>query len=276
MRFFTPPLFFLLIFLSAGVCTRLSAQNINWTSPETGLQVAQVKSEKSSPVGDRIVHIARVDPDYFDFKLLTVSEKGGKKRTAKQWVDEFELTAALNAGMFQMDHKTNVGYMKNYTHFNNSRFNKDNTIIAFNPKEDNLPKVQIIDRQCQDWESLAAQYNSLTQGIRMVDCNQKNKWSQQNRIWSMVIFGMDQSGHALLVFCRSPYSVHDFIDILLDLDLKLYNAMYLEGGPEASLVVSAGKTQWNLFGSYETGFFESDANTQAWPIPNIIGISKKQ
>lgn len=270
MKYAAPLLFFLFIGISVS-----HAQEIQWTTPLTGLDLAQVKADKSSPVGDRIVHIARVDPAYFEFKLLTASEQGRGKRTAKQWVDEFHLTAALNAGMFQMDHSTNVGYMKNYKHINNTRFNNDNTLIAFNPLKEDLPPLQIIDRQCQEWETLVENYASVTQGIRMVDCYQRNKWSEQPRIWSMVIFGVDHSGKGLLVFCRSPYSVHDFIDILLDLELNLYNAMYLEGGPEASLVVHAGKTRWNLFGSYETGFFESDDNNQAWPIPNIIGISER-
>lgn len=265
----------LFMLLSSCLLWGATQAQSSFTTVEPGLQLARIKATQSSPVGDRIVHIARIDPEYFDFKLLTASEKGGGKRTAQQWVDEFGLTAALNAGMFQMDHRTNVGYLKNFAHVNNSRFNKDNTLFAFNPKNKDLPAVQIIDRTCQDWENLVAQYNSVTQGIRMVDCNQKNRWSQQERIWSMVVMGMDKSGHALFIFCRSPYSVHDFINILLNADINLYNAMYLEGGPEASLVVNSGKTQWNLFGSYETDFFESDDNQTAWPIPNVIGIAKK-
>ena len=109
----------------------------------------------------------------------------------------------------------------------------------------------------------------------MVDCHGKNRWSEQPRMWSMVAIGMDKSGRALMIYCRSPYTVHAFIDMLLALDLELKNAMYLEGGPEASLFVKTSNLEFEGYGSYETGFFESDKNDRAWPIPNVIGICKR-
>jgi uncharacterized protein YigE (DUF2233 family) len=109
----------------------------------------------------------------------------------------------------------------------------------------------------------------------MVDCNQKNRWSQQNKKWSMVVIGMDKDGNALFIFTRSPYSVHDFINILLKSSLKLYNAMYLEGGPEASFYLNHKGIKVEKMGSYETGFNKNDDNKEFWEIPNIIGITKK-
>ena len=177
--------------------------------------------------------------------------------------------------MYMRDHKTNLGYMKNYDHINNERVNKDNTIVAFNRKNDSVPEFQIIDRQCQDWDALKAQYHSFTQSIRMMDCNQRNKWSQQNKKWSMVVIGKDKQGNALFIFVRSPYTVHDFIDILSDAPLDIYNLMYLEGGPEASFYINHNGTEIKKMGSYETGFNEYDDNNEYWKIPNIIGITKK-
>ena len=109
----------------------------------------------------------------------------------------------------------------------------------------------------------------------MVNCKQINMWSQQEKKWSMVVIGIDKKGNALFIFTRSPYSGHDFIDILLSLDISLYNAMYLEGGPEASFYLTNGKFEIEKFGSFETNFFLSDDNNEAWPIPNVIGIMKK-
>ena len=88
--------------------------------------------------------------------------------------------------------------------------------------------------------------------------------------------GADVSGRMLMIFCRTPYSVHDMIDMLLELPLDLHNAMYLEGGPEASFYLTSGEKEVRGFGSYETGFYESDENADFWPLPNVIGISPKQ
>lgn len=254
----------------------LLSQKIPWQQLDHGLEYASIPASKPVLVGDGIIRILRIDPAHFDFQLVAASEHGRKSKTGREWCESNDLVAVVNAGMFLQDGLTNVGYMKNFAHVNHSKFNKDNTLVAFHPSSDSLPPFKIIDRTCEDWEPLVDQYQSVSQGIRMVDCEQSNRWSQQDRIWSMVIIAMDKKGRALLIFCRSPYSVHDFIDMLLEMPLQLYNAMYLEGGPEATLYLKTDDCEIDVFGSYETGFYESDGNDQAWPIPNVIGIRKKQ
>lgn len=246
-----------------------------WQSLGQGLDVRQYALTAASPVGNRKLTALRIDPAHWQFSLLTAKEHGSRARTARQWATDFGQTAVANAGMFQMDGLTNVGYMKVNGKINNPRFNDDNTLVAAQPIDPILPSFQIIDRECQDWKHLVTQYQHVTQGIRMVDCRRKNRWSEQPRIWSMVVIGMDKAGRGLLLFCRSPYSVHSLIDQVLALDLDLQRAMYLEGGPEASLYIKTSGYEFEGYGSYETGFYESDGNDRAWPIPNVIGIAPR-
>jgi hypothetical protein len=138
-----------------------------------------------------------------------------------------------------------------------------------------VPEFQIIDMKCQNWEILKDKYHSYTQSIRMVDCSQKNRWSQQPKKWSMVVIGKDKKGNTLFIFSRSPYTVHDFIDILLEAPLDIYNLMYLEGGPEASFYLDHNEAKIAKMGSYETDFNENDDNDFFWQVPNVIGITKK-
>jgi hypothetical protein len=177
--------------------------------------------------------------------------------------------------MYQRDNKTNVGYMKDFDFINNGSLNKNNCILAFNRKSNDVVPVQIIDRQCQDWETLKTKYNSFTQSIRMVDCHQNNCWSQQDKKWSTVAIGMDKKGNVLFLFSRFPYTVHNFIDILLAAPIELYNAMYLEGGPPASFYVNCNDTVVEKVGSYESRYFENDDNTVFWPLPNVIGVRRR-
>ena len=219
--------------------------------------------------------VIKIDPEFYSFGLLCASEHGKKHLTAKEWCQANKLVAAVNAGMFQSDGLTNVGYMKNFGHVNNHKFNDYKTILAFNPLDASIPQIKMIDRQCQDFEELRKNYNTLIQNPRMINCHQKNAWGQQKKIWSTVGLGIDKTGHVLFLFTRSPFSVHDFINILLSLPLSISTSMYLEGGPEASLYLSVNGEEIERFGSYETGFNEDDNNSHAWPIPNVIGIVKK-
>lgn len=245
---------------------------LTWESLQSGLDFAVADAPILCNIGDAKIRVLRIDPEYFRFRLLSTKELKHQNLTASQWAKQYNLTAVINAGMYQMDHQTNVGYMRNFDFVNNARVGKDNCLLAFNPKDNKLPLVQIIDRTCQDWQKLMLQYQSLTQSIRMVDCQQKNRWGQQAKYWSMVAIAVDKQDRVLFLHSRTPYSVRDFIHQIQQLPLDIYNAMYLEGGPEASFYLQHPKTQLSAIGSYETGFYESDDNDRFWPIPNVIGI----
>ncbi|MGD0341178.1 MAG: phosphodiester glycosidase family protein [Bacteroidales bacterium] len=252
------------------------AQSIQWQKIDNGLFLTEVTSPLKSDFGDSKIIILRIDPKYYEFKLISAKEKNEPNITAKEWSKTRGLIAVVNAGMYQSrDNKTHVGYMRNYDFVNNGQFSKDNTVIAFNRKDTAISEFQIIDLKCQNWEELKDKYNSYTQCIRMIDCNQNNTWSQQTKKFSMTIIAKDKSGNAMFIFTRSPYSVYDFINILLSLPLNIYNAMFLEGGPEASFYFNYKGLEVEKFGSFETGYQENDNVTVASEIPNIIGIVKK-
>jgi hypothetical protein len=249
--------------------------DLGWTNLEPGLDLGRFRSSVPVEHGDGIVTILRVDPNHFDFRLLNASASAdGKTRTAKEWCIGSGAIAAINSSMYQTDHRTSVSLMRTGDHVNNSRLSKDNAVLAFDPTADSLPPVRIIDRTCDDFDSLRSSYGTLVQSIRMVSCRQKNVWAQQPEKWSTAAIGIDRAGRVLFIHCRSPHSVHDFIDQLLEFPIDLYNAMYVEGGPEAQLYFRAGNRTESHIGSFESGFWENDDNKHAWPIPNVVAVMR--
>jgi hypothetical protein len=239
-----------------------------WKKIDEGLFLGEFDSQKIS--------LIKIDPKYFSFKLLCASEKNRLRMTAKQWCQKENLISAVNAGMFQADRITNVGYMKNFNHVNNPRLNtRYKAVLAFNPVDAAVPEIQIIDLKCQNFDRLKDKYHTLIQGIRMTSCYQENVWEKQDKMWSIAAFGMDKSGNGLFIFTESPYAVHDFTNTLLSLPISLYNAMYLEGGPEATFYFSANGVEYEKIGSHETDLDEKSFPKIARPIPNVIGIVKK-
>jgi len=252
--------------------------NIQWTELERGLNYASVLSPVKSSIADSKIDILKIDPAYFKFDLVCAGQKKSANKTAKQWADENKLIACINSSMFKTegDYNISMGYMKNGTYVNNPNPNPSyKNIFAFNSSDTSLPQAHIIDLSCEDWPVKKKQYNSFSQSIRMMDCTGKNIWQLQEKKWSMVLLGEDKEGNILFIFVRSPYRVHDFIDILHQLPLSLVRLMYLEGGPESSLYVNHSKLKLEKFGSYETNFTENDNNDRFWEIPNVIGIRRR-
>ena len=254
---------------------RLEAGDSKWRSLDTGLSLAEFTVAPEAGNGNDKITVLRIDPDYYVFKLLCSSQLGGIKLTAKEWCQKFHLKAAVNAGMYQEDGLTGVGYMKNFDHVNNPRLGRDKAVLAFNPTEAALPPIQLIDRDCQDFNTLRLKYRTLVQSIRMISCEQQNVWTQQPQKWSTVAIGLDKEGRVLFLFCQAPRSVHDFVEILLSLPISIRNAMYLEGGPQASLYLSSNGVELAKSGAAEGAFAGNESVLFTWPIPNVIGIVKK-
>ena len=248
-----------------------------WQAVAPGLEVGRFPSPRPSAVGDSTVTVVRVDPARYELRLLSAKLLGlSSNPTAEQWARDHGVLAVINASMFQGDHRTSVAYMRDGSRVNNGRWNKDNAVFVAGPDDPSLPAAQILDRQCQDAAALAARYRAVVQNIRMLDCAGRNAWAQQPRRWSTASVGTDRAGRVLLVHARSPWSTHDFIDVLRALPLDLNRLMYVEGGPEASLYLQVdGKAVVAEMGSFETGFREDDANRVFWPLPNVIAVAPK-
>ena len=254
-----------------------SQQDSGETGPfrrlEPGLELGEFTSERTT-AGDRLIHVVRVDPERYRLRLLNASaDPQAAALTARQWAERNRLAAAINASMYQADLRSSVALMLTQGHVNNPRLSKDKTVLAFDPLDAALPPVQIIDRECQDFEALRRGYGSLVQNIRMVSCDGRNVWAAQPHAASVAAVGIDRQGRVLLLHARAPHTTHDFIEALLSLPIDLRNAMYVEGGREAQLFVRGGGRDYEFTGTSD----ESDAAhtpLPAWPIPNVIGIEQ--
>ena len=255
------------------------SKNIDWTEIEQGLYYSELKAPFTSKVSDSKLSILKIDPEYFSIGLYAASEYDSIRRTPEHWSNDFDLVAVVNAGMFSLGNKiTCMGYLKNYDHINNKKIKESYRAFAmFNPKSDKFPQVQIIDMEEENWEYYQQNYNSMFQCIRMVDCNQKHiEWKPKIPISSsMSVLATDKKGNVLFVFTRSPYTANQMSQMLLSLPLSIYSVMYLDGGPEAVLYVSAGDTLIEKVGSWVSRTYANDDNDYMWALPNVIGVKRK-
>jgi hypothetical protein len=268
----------LIISVGLGLCflTPGLSQNNVWKKVDVGLFWAEFDPAPQPSATVSKVVVLKIDPRYYAFKLLCASEHERERLTARAWCEKKNLVAAINAGMYQEDGFTNVGYMKNLGHVNNPRLNTTyQAVVAFNRNDATVPEVQIIDLKCQNFEELKGKYQTFIQNIRMISCKQENVWSKQDKRWSLAVLGMDKSGHVLFIFSEEPYSGYDFNHFLLSLPISIFNATYLEGGPQASLYLSANDIQLDYVGIHGVGLDGDRVRAIPRLLPNVIGITRK-
>lgn len=249
-----------------------------WESLAPGLDLGRFSVSSGRPGEESEIVILRVDPEAWELRICCASEEDSAVNyTAREWCERRGLVAAINAGMFDIDYLTHVGYMRSGEHLNNPRVNEYQSVAAFKPKLPGLSPFRIfdLDEPGVTLERIGREYADAVQNLRLVKRPGVNRWAQQPRKWSEAALGEDASGRPLLILSRAPFSMHDLNEILLGFPIDLVCAQHLEGGPEAQLYVGIGGTSLEILGGYETGFFEKGWIETAWRIPFVIGIAPR-
>lgn len=246
-----------------------------WVQVDKGLHFGKFQSPKRSILNNSIITIIKISPDRYTFKLLCAKEIGLRGMPLKVWCRRFKLLGGVNAGMYQTDLLSNVGYMKNFNHINNSRIaSKFLSVFACNPVREGMKRAKIFDIDETDMKDVIKKYNTVVQNLRLIKREGENRWSKQSKIWSEAALGEDREGNILFIYSRIPYSMYEFNEILLTLPIDILCAQHLEGGPEASMYFKYKDFEIEKYGSYDSSFNEADNSPGAADIPNIIGFSQ--
>ena len=252
----------------------------SWQTLAPGMEIRQVQSQKQSRLGDSRITVLRIDPSRWELEVMGVVQAGdGAGHTAREWAQKHQYTAAINAGMFETDNKTHLGYVRSRDHVYNAHVNSYQSMMAFDRREGkNVPAFRIFDLDSPggSLEAILADYSSAVQNLRLIKRPGMNQWGKQGREWSEAAVGEDNEGRVLFLYSRSPFSMHDLNQELLASRIGLVAAQHVEGGPEAQLYVHAGNIELEMFGSYETLFKENNQNQAPWPVPNVIGVRPRK
>src|SRR5262245_23610896 len=124
--------------LASGCRDTMAAPQVSWRAlqPGTELAILTPEAKDSGPL-----HVVRVDARRAKVGVALASEAKVPARTAGEWCRKAGLAVAINAGMFQTDQRSNVGYLRHGQHLNNKLWNSYRSVLAVHPKKDALPAV---------------------------------------------------------------------------------------------------------------------------------------
>lgn len=220
--------------------------------------------------------VVRADLRHYKLRMVT-SSRDGEARPAPRWLEDLKLVAAVNAGMFH-EGGTSVGMLVDGEHLNQERNNtKLGGYLAFGPRDPAAAPVVVAGRECEgfDLDALRAAYRSVTQSYRLLGCDGSAIAWADPKYYSSAAIGIDRDGKLVMVHVRAPFLMREVSAALARPGLRLAGALFVEGGPEATVVVDGAQGDLMLVGSYETGFLEDDANVQPWTLPNLIALERR-
>lgn len=261
--------------LRSGAPRAVAAPEVSWRTLQPGVELATIPAGTLPSGKAGLLHVVRIDAGRARLGAGIASEEKSDKRTAGEWCRRSGFSVAINLGMFQTDHRSNVGYLRHGRHMNNPRWNSYRSALAVRPGKESLPPLLWLDVEKSQPDPRLDEYGLVVQNLRLISTDRKNVWSRSDRRWSEAALAVDGRGRLLFLHTRAPWMMKDFNDLLLRLPLDITGAMHVEGGPEASLSIHVPGLDLDLSGSYETGFLPDDSNAEQWPIPNVLGVMRE-
>lgn len=259
-------------FILVCISTLPLKAEVSWTTVAKGLSLAEIPVENGDHTSAAITAL-RISPDDYEFMLLMRS-KEGDSFTPKQWAARYKLTALINASMYLPDNSKSTGYMRDKEHTNNGFIhNSFGSFFVANPKRKGIPAVDIIDRHQQRHTNLLPNYSTVIQNYRLFSASRTPLWPEKASETSIAAVAKDTCGNIVFIHCRTPMTVRKFTKRLLESHLELVSAMYVEGGPEASMYLKTPKISRTWAGRYIGDFWNTE--NKQWSLPNVLGIRAK-
>lgn len=249
-----------------------------WVELTKGMEYREIDAPKKSFIGDSKISILRMDPQLFHFDLYTATQFDSVPRDLHTWADTFDLLVAFNAGMYNLARPLQSrAYLKSGAHLNNGKLLENfNLMLALGPKPNSQrSNIEVLDLTCANWEQEQQNFSGFAQGLRMIDCNgNPMNWQKKVQSCSMLIAAEDEKGWFYLIFTRSPYTHNQMIGFMTEMPYGLHDAIYLEGGPETSLLIDVNGHCIEKVGSWVSTTWERNDNNHFWRLPNIVGVHR--
>jgi hypothetical protein len=235
----------------------------------------------ATPTAPPCVDVVRADATRFTLKVLSTHNEitdavppDKRGRDAMGWLSAFHLSAVTNAGMFHESGEP-VGLIVADGAARSNDNAKMSGYLAWDPIDASDPPVTLAGRDCPDFDlaKLRARYHSIVQSYRLLGCDGGALPWKDPKQYSAAAIGLDRARRIVFLHARAAVTMAELSKELASHDLV--GALFLEGGPEASLVAKGSEGELAVVGSYETNFVENDENKSFWWLPNVIALEPR-
>ncbi len=242
-------------------------------TPPAGVTIDRVTAS-IAPSGAARRHpitVVRFDLARFTPVLFTAQGDGGA-RTLDRWVREEHLVAAINAAMYEPDGRPSGLCVRGGIDESpdDARFGG---FYLLDPIAPSPSPIAMMGRDCSgfDLPSVRAAWRTIVATYRLLDCDgHPIAWVDPDR-YSAAAIAIDREGRLVFIHSRTPYRMRELAEMLSALGLT--QAFFVEGGPEATLIVDAGDLHVREVGLRRDLLdgVEPEHDT-LYSLPNVLGL----
>ena len=238
-----------------------------WKELATGVAFARVEATRYCKLGSSGVAAVRLDPARCRIEPYHELEFS-QTATILEWAERLKVPVVLNAGLYDT-HRRHLGTLRRKGRdLGGNRHVTWKGVLAVDPRETGLPAAALLDLDLPEDVALEDKYATLVQSMMLFDRNGDIRVRQSNRIARRSAVAVDRQGRVLLLVTEGAYTLWDTGVLLRESGWDLVQALALDGGNEASLIVESNGVRYRSFENDRSG---SDAATLV-TLPSILAV----
>ena len=227
---------------------------VRWKELLPGLFFDRIHDPKHCRRGSRYTAALLIDPSRYRFEAFHFAQSREKSLLdAGQWRDHLGALAVFNAGQYYENLKHMGLLVKDGTNYGTPFIRKWKGLFVQARHPEGPSAAQVVDLQFLKADLSGRSYSFAVQSYMLLDHQGAVRIRESERIANRTAVVSLKDGRIVVLCTEGGYTLYSFTGFIADLGLNLHNAMGLDGGHQAQLVVRTSGFLYETYGSWSSG-----------------------
>jgi hypothetical protein len=249
------------------------AGGTHWRTLRPGLEFATVRGDPYCRYGSATIAALRLDPSRVRIRVRHFTrEPELKPLDILEWQRRSGALAVFNAGQFYGDYAYMGLLASGGEVISRPPHPKFKAALVAGPHGRGAG-ARVLDLSHTDLDPDTLGWDEVAQSFMLFDRGGIVRVRHTDQVANRTAVAEDRSGRIVVLTTEGGYTLWDFATLLKGLPLGLSQAMAMDGGREAEMVVSVGRFRYASFGHWPHGRGVRDAPPPPVTLPAVLTVS---
>ena len=239
-----------------------------------GLHWMQWSGGASCRSGDPTIVGLGVDPERFRFQIRHYARENAEgPLTLWEWLDRAPALALFNAGQYYPDYSYMGLLVLDGRPVRSILHHIFQGIFAAEPVGDRSPRAMILDLAWDAFDPRRTGYREVAQSFMLLDRFGSIRVQRTQNVANRTVMAEDHEGGIWIFVTQGGYTLWELGQLLQSSPFPILQAMSMDGGEEAQMVVRVGGFLYDSMGSWDPkeGTGRPGPRSRR-PLPTVIGV----
>jgi len=247
----------------------------HWRTLRPGVEFATLQGEPYCRHGSATVAVLRLDPARVRIRVRHYSAEPEKRPLdILEWQRRSGALAVFNAGQYYGDYSY-MGLLESRGEVVSRRTHPTFKAAPVAGPRGGGTAIRVLDLSHVRLDPDSLGWGEVAQSFMLFDRDGTVRVRRSDQVAARTAVAEDRAGRIVVLTSEGGYTLWDFAQLLKKLPLELAQAMAMDGGLEAEMVVSAPHFRYASFGQWEHGRAEREAPRPPVPLPAVVTVSAR-